>query len=237
MRAWRTLLLPLAFAWVFAAVAVVMLAALIVPRFITRHQQRWVRSLGVVSCWLLGIKLEFSNPEQLQQLQGKILAFNHINMLDLIVLASMWQRGWSAIYKQEFNSIPLIGRTMIFLGLIPIDRRNREAAFSTLQNAAQIMRTERKTLLIAPEGTRSNSGQLGPFKAGPFHLATQLQVPFVPMLMQGNERAMRGLIVYGGTVTITLLPEIDTSNWQEENVSEQLLATRKVFLEALGQER
>jgi len=99
------------------------------------------------------------------------------------------------------------------------------------------MRAERKTLLIAPEGTRSNSGQLGPFKAGPFHLATQLQVPFVPMLMQGNERAMRGLIVYGGTVTITLLPEIDTSNWQEENVSEQLLATRKVFLEALGQER
>lgn len=235
MRAWRTLLLPLAFGWVFFAAGLVMLAALLLPKFIIRHQQRWVRSLGVVSCWLLGIKLQIENPQRLEQLKGQILAFNHINMLDLIVLASLWQQGWSAIYKQEFNAIPLIGRTMMFLGLIPIDRRNREAAVRSLADAAQVMRQEQKTLLVAPEGTRSNSAQLGPFKAGPFHLASQLKVPLVPMLMQGNAEAMRGLWVYGGTVTVTLLPAIDTSGWSSENVAEQLQATRQIFLDGLGQ--
>lgn len=236
MAAWRTLLLPLAFGWVFSAVAVVMLAALVAPQFILRTQQRWVRSLGVVSCWLLGIKIRIENPERLAQLQGQILAFNHINMLDLIVLASLWRRGWSAIYKQEFNNIPLIGRTMQFLGLLPIDRRNRAAAVATLANAAEVIRAEHKTLLVAPEGTRSNSEQLGPFKTGPFHLASELKVPMVPMLMQGNARAMRGLLVYGGTVTIKLLAPIDTSHWHSDNVAAQLHSTRQLFLDGLGQQ-
>lgn len=231
----RTLLLPLAFGWVFFAAAVAMLLALVVPAFVSRHQQRWVRSLGVVSCWLLGVKIATDGLEQLDHPGGRIIAFNHVNMVDLIVLASLWRKGWSAIYKQEFNSIPLIGRTMLFLGLIPIDRRNKEAAVRTLGAAADTMRREQKSLLIAPEGTRSNSGQLGPFKSGPFHLACDLKVPIVPMLLIGNERAMRGLLVYGGDVTVKLLPAIDTSGWSREQLPEQIETTRAVFLEGLGQ--
>ncbi len=231
----RTLLLPLAFAWVFFAAAVAMLLAVLAPAFVGRHQQRWVRSLGVVSCWLLGVKITVEGIEQLDGEGGRIIAFNHVNMVDLIVLASLWRNGWSAVYKQEFNAIPLIGRTMMFLGLIPIDRRNREAAVRTLASAADLVRREQKSLLIAPEGTRSNSGQLGPFKSGPFHLACDLQVPIVPLLMIGNQRAMRGLLVYGGEVTVRFLPAIDTASWSREQLAEQMEATRSVFLAGLGQ--
>lgn len=231
----RTLLLPLAFAWVFFVTAIAMLLALLAPAFVSRHQQYWVRSLGVVSCWLLGVKISVEGIEQLDAEGGRIIAFNHINILDLVVLASLWRNGWSAVYKQEFNSIPLIGRTMRFLGLIPIDRRNREAAVRTLASAAELVRCEQKSLLIAPEGTRSSSGQLGPFKSGAFHLACDLQVPIVPLLMIGNQRVMRGLLVYGGKVTVRLLPAIDTAGWSGEQLPEQIAATRNVFLAGLGQ--
>lgn len=66
-----------------------------------------------------------------------------------------------------------------------IDRANRATARAAFDSAAQTMRTERQSVFIFPEGTRSytETPDLLPFKKGAFHLAIQAQVPIVPVVV------------------------------------------------------
>jgi 1-acyl-sn-glycerol-3-phosphate acyltransferase len=66
-------------------------------------------------------------------------------------------------------------------GNVPIDRKNRNSAVVSLEIATEIA----DSVLIAPEGTRSTTGQLLPFKKGPFHLWESLHGPIVPIVITG----------------------------------------------------
>ena len=75
-------------------------------------------------------------------------------------------------------------------GFIPIDRRNKEAAMRSIEAGAQSIRSG-NSFLIFPEGTRSRTDELLPFKKGGFIMAIKAQAPIVPVAIQGGRAAMR----------------------------------------------
>lgn len=96
-----------------------------------------------------------------------------------------------AIYKKELRALPLLPRVWDAAGFVPIDRTNRMQSDRAIQNAAAQIRERRKSFLVFPEGTRSKTGELLPFKKGAFILAIQAQAPIVPVAIIGGRAAMK----------------------------------------------
>jgi len=228
------LALPVALLFAFLYAAAVGLWALVWPAGLRRRMSRLIHGWGRGLMAILGLRLERSGTENLRD-GSQILMFNHVNLLDLLVLAATWPEGGTVVYKQEFHRIPVIGSTMRRLGFIPIDRADRASGLAGLEQAARRVREEGATVLIAPEGTRSGHGGLLPFKKGPFHLAVATRVPVVPMVQLGNaERMPPGRrLIRPGRLEVRYLPPVDPSGWRADDLAAPMAELRARFLEHL----
>ena len=101
----------------------------------------------------------------------------------------------------------------------------------------EAMRSEGKSLVIAPEGTRAPTRKLGAFKKGGFHVAIQSGVPIVPVVIHNSsDISPKGDKIFrSGTVKVDLLPAIDTGDWSVSTIDEHVTHVRNLFLKTLGQ--
>ena len=93
-------------------------------------------------------------------------------------------------------------------------------------------------MCLSPEGTRSLTPKLAPFKKGAFHLAMQAGVPIVPIVIQNSTDVMpKGdLIYHPATVDVEVLPPIDTNDWSAKTIGKHVADVRNLYLQALGQD-
>ncbi len=113
-----------------------------------------------------------------------VYAANHSSMFDIWALAATLPGSVRMVAKQELARIPLLGRAMVTAGHLTIDRAHPARALEAYRRAAEVIRSGTSALLF-PEGTRSRTGELLPFKNAPFGLAIAAQVPVVPVYV-GN---------------------------------------------------
>ena len=96
--------------------------------------------------------------------------FNHQSNADMLIMASLIRRDIVGVGKRELKQLPVIGPLMGAAGVVFIDRSDRRAAIETMKPLVNAMRDERKSLVIAPEGTRAPTRKLGAFKKADFTL-------------------------------------------------------------------
>jgi len=115
-----------------------------------------------------------------------------------------------------------------------IDRSDTAGAIEALAPAVTALH-EGRSLLIAPEGTRSRTPRLGRFKKGAFHIAMQAGVPVVPVVFRNVLDALPrdALVVRPATVEAVVLPPIDTRDWTRAGLDEEIRAIRDQYLEVL----
>jgi 1-acyl-sn-glycerol-3-phosphate acyltransferase len=114
-----------------------------------------------------------------------VYASNHSSMFDIWALAATLPGSVRMVAKQELANIPLLGRAMVRAGHIMIDRPNPRRALEAYERAAEVIRSG-VSAVVFPEGTRSRTGELLPFKNAPFGLAIAAQVPVVPLYVHNT---------------------------------------------------
>ena len=125
-----------------------------------------------------------------------MLTFSHSSNIDGFLICSTCPIRHFALAKKELFVTPLFSWISLAVGGVPIDRNNRDRAINALKRSTQAVMAAGSTsatsgapnqacIVIAPEGTRSTTGQLLPFKKGPFYMWEQLNVPVIPLLIQG----------------------------------------------------
>jgi 1-acyl-sn-glycerol-3-phosphate acyltransferase len=114
-----------------------------------------------------------------------VIASNHQSWFDIFLLAAVLPISVRFVAKKELSRVPLLGRAMRQAGHIYIDRQDRRAAFEAYEEASRVIRSG-LSAVVFPEGTRSRTGELLPFKKGPFVLAIAAQVPIVPAYCAGT---------------------------------------------------
>ena len=188
---------------------------------------------------LIGLNLRIKGEHHLWSHRPAVFLFNHQSNVDMVIVARLLRRDISGIGKKEIGDIPLIGRILEFSGVVLIDRKDHDQAVEALGALVDTMRVEGKSVCVSPEGTRSITPKLAPFKKGAFHLAIQAGVPIVPIVIRNSVDVMpKGSAIYHpATVDVEVLQPVDTSAWTAETIDEHVKQVRDMYLRALGQNR
>ena len=114
-------------------------------------------------------------------------------------------------------------------------RANHENAVKALAPSVEALR-QGLSLVMAPEGTRSTGGELGPFKKGAFHVAMQAGVPIIAIVFRNARDALPkgAVIVRSAVVEAVVLPPVDTRTWTAVNIDVHVDAMRARFVETLA---
>lgn len=169
--------------------------------------RKWSR----IMLWAAGVKVTVHGAEKLVEGEPHIFVSNHLSWFDIPSLAGYLPR-YKFVAKASLFKIPVFGPAIRAVGMIPIERENRKAAFESLQVAADKIK-EGNSVVIYPEGTRGTGYPMRPFKKGPFVLAIASGVPVVPVLLHGTLEVFgkNSKSVRPGPVDIHLLEPIPTA--------------------------
>ena len=130
--------------------------------------------------WGAGTPVRAEGLEGIPRDGPVVYASNHSSMFDIWALFATLPGSVRFVAKQELFRIPLLGAAMRAAGHIAIDRTLKTRAFEAYADAARTIRRG-FSAVVFPEGTRSRTGDLLPFKNAPFALAIAAQVPVVPV--------------------------------------------------------
>ncbi len=139
--------------------------------------------------WACGAKIRVSGKENLLTDESYVFVSNHLSFLDIPTLFFAIPHNLYFVAKKQIKNIPFIGWYMIATGMIFVDRTNRVKSRESMDKAGKLIK-KGKDVLIFPEGTRSENGDLGPFKKGAFALASSADVAVVPVAIAGTEKVM-----------------------------------------------
>lgn len=154
---------------------------------------------------IAGIRLEIYGQENLESEPSKIYVANHESHLDIPVCFAAVPNYLYFIAKKELRKVPFLGWYMIAVGMIFVDRKDREKAKESMLAAGKLIK-EGRNVVSFPEGTRSKTGEMALFRRGSFVLAKESEIPVVPMAIWGAGKAMAatGLSVRPGTIRINI---------------------------------
>ncbi len=200
-----------------------------------RQAAEWVSARGSDAILAVtGIKVEVQGGQHLWAHRPCVFMFNHQSVADGYVLLTLLRRGITGIAKKEVAKMPLLGQILQGLDFAFIDRDNARTAIEAMQPAIDRLRRG-MSVVIAPEGTRSLSPRLGRFKKGAFHIALQAWVPIVPVILRNTYAVLprHSLLFRPGTVQVCVLPPIDVTAWQIENLDRHVADVRALFQRTL----
>ena len=181
--------------------------------------------------------MNVKGEEHLWSHRPAVFVFNHQSKADVMIMTRLLRRDIAGVGKKEIRDMPVIGQVMEAGGVVMIDRENSSSAIEAMQPLVDVMRKDGKSVVLAPEGTRTISPRLNPFKKGAFHLAMQAGVPIVPVVIRNaGDVAPKGDFVFRpATVEVEVLPPVDTSQWSTATLADHVREVRNMFLTVLGQ--
>jgi 1-acyl-sn-glycerol-3-phosphate acyltransferase len=181
------------------------------------------------------ITLRVSGAEHARAEAAFVVMSNHQSHYDIPVLYQSLPLRLRMVAKSELFRIPIWAQAMRAAGFVELDRGARERAIHSLERAKTAL-AQGTSIWIAPEGTRSRDGKLGPFKLGGFHVAVGAGARILPVTIDGTRQtlpAKGGHVTPGATVQVTVHPPIDPADFGAEVGEPLVQAVRQSIASAL----
>jgi 1-acyl-sn-glycerol-3-phosphate acyltransferase len=180
----------------------------------------------------------FENEAEIDRGAPQVLVANHSSWFDVLALTAFTPGRYVFVAKKEVAHIPFLGHTIGKVGHIFIDRSNHQSALASLAALRERLRREAPRVIMFPEGTRSATGELQPFKKGAFVLAIETGADIVPAAILGSRAVMRkhSLLIHPGTITVRLGKRISVAGKTIAERDQILNETRNALLALLAAE-
>ncbi len=195
--------------------------------------QRWARSLVAIA----RVRVKVEGLEKIDPGSPYVFASNHLSYMDTPVVLSRIPVQFRFMAKQGLFQIPFLGTHLAQAGHIPVPREDPRAAVKTLSLAAQTIRDRRISILVFPEGGRSDNGTLQEFKEGAAYIAIKAGVPVVQVALVGTREilAMHSKVFHAGPVTLRIADPIPTDGMKLSDRGELTARVRTRIVEMLAQ--
>lgn len=137
-----------------------------------------------------GIRVKITGLENIDRKAVYVFASNHSSHLDITALQWGVPNRLSMIFKKELARIPFFGWQLYLGPYVVVDRKDPKAAMNSLIEAKKVMDEKHISVLVFPEGTRSETGEVKFFKRGAFYLASHSGYPIVPITINGTKNVL-----------------------------------------------
>ncbi|MCD8210531.1 MAG: 1-acyl-sn-glycerol-3-phosphate acyltransferase [Prevotella sp.] len=178
-------------------------------------------SVLVLKVLLLPVKVK--GRELLKEKESYVFVSNHQGALDIFLIFGHLCRNFKWMMKQQLRSMPFIGFACAASHHIFVDRRNPSAIMKSYEKARHTLK-DGMSLVVFPEGSRSYTGKMGTFKRGAYALADELQLPVVPLTINGSfdalPRTSKYLFVKRHALSLTIHTPIYPKSQGPENLKE-----------------
>ena len=174
--------------------------------------------------------------EKIRDDRAYVIVVNHQSLLDILVLFRIF-RHFKWVSKIENFRIPCIGWNMRLNRYIELRRGDHESVLRMMQACERTL-GEGNSIMMFPEGTRSQDGRLRAFKPGAFSLALSTRSPLLPILLEGTGNALpkRGFVLRGRhPIRLRVLDEIPYESFASRSVEELTTQVRNLFAKELGE--
>jgi 1-acyl-sn-glycerol-3-phosphate acyltransferase len=163
-----------------------------------------------------GVKVEIVGLERFDNQGTYIYMCNHVSNIDPPIVIPAIPKRTSVLVKKEVFRIPVLATAMRMGQLVPVDRTDRESAINSLKKGKEVLDLG-VNMTVFPEGTRSQTGELLPFKKGPFYMALEAGVPIVPMTILGTRAIWPkgSTAIRPGTATVVFHSPIDPKQFPD----------------------
>jgi 1-acyl-sn-glycerol-3-phosphate acyltransferase len=161
-----------------------------------------------------GVRVKITGLENIDRKGVYVFASNHSSQLDITALQWGVPTRLSMIFKKELARIPFFGWQLYLGPYVVIDRKDPQAAKKSLEKARWVMDKKKISVLVFPEGTRSQTGEVQSFKRGAFYLAAHSGYPIVPITINGTDKILpKGTFkLKSGTIYLHFDKPIPTDN-------------------------
>jgi putative phosphoserine phosphatase/1-acylglycerol-3-phosphate O-acyltransferase len=183
---------------------------------------------------LAGVKLNVIGEENLWKARPAVFIANHQSSLDAVIFGALLRKDFTGVAKKEAKYDPRMLLMSAVLDPAFIDRGDIDKARATLDAVVQKLRGG-TSIVIAPEGTRMPTPNLGRFKKGAFHIAMQAGVPMVPIVIRNAGELMwrQSMVINPGTVDVAVLDPVPTDDWTVEKLDQHIAEVRQQFVDTL----
>lgn len=173
----------------------------------------WSRLL----CEWNGVKVEIIGMEQVRKDQPQIFVANHQGFFDIFALSGYLPVQMRWVAKSSLFHIPIVGWAMKAAGYISVKRENRKQAYRAFLKTVEKIKSG-CSIVIFPEGTRSEDGTVGPFKKGSHLLAARSGAPMVPVTIIGTGAILKkgSLLFQPGFIRIIISPPVTVNESMAE---------------------
>jgi 1-acyl-sn-glycerol-3-phosphate acyltransferase len=157
-----------------------------------------------------GINLKVSGVDKIDTSQSYVVISNHPSTLDIFSHITALPVSIRFLTKTELFRIPLLSRVLKILGLPRIDRKKTRTNLPKINDSIQKVIDNSNSIMIFPEGTRSNQKALLPFKKGAAHIAKKFNLPIIPVVTHNAQNLMiKGSLWFkSGQINIDILDPI-----------------------------
>lgn len=185
---------------------------------------------------LAGVKLSVKGLEHIPEKGSVLFVGNHQSFFDIPIFLSSVNRPSGFIAKAELKSVPLLAAWTEALGSVFIERGETRKALEAVLNAAKLLKSQQHALVVFPEGTRTEDGTVGEFKAGSMKIASRSGSAVVPFCINGSWRTMprERKTFTPGLVELTFFPALSAESVKKMDTNDIANTCRNLIIKELS---
>lgn len=156
-------------------------------------------------CILSFVRVKVYGRENIDKNESYVFIANHQGAYDIFAIYGYLNHNFKWMMKESLSKIPLVGFACKCAGHIMVDRNNPQGIRRTMENARETLK-DGMSIVVFPEGSRTKTGYMSAFKKGAFMLASQFELPMIPLTIDGSYDILtsKGKIPAYGTIIITI---------------------------------
>lgn len=156
-------------------------------------------------CIMTMVRVTVKGRENISKDTSYVFVANHQGAYDIFAIYGYLNHNFKWMMKKSLEKIPLVGYSCVKAGHIMVDRSSPAAIKHTMETAEKRLKGG-MSLVVFPEGSRSHTGKMRPFKRGAFKLASEFGLPLVPVTIDGSFDVMSRSrkVPHWGHITLTI---------------------------------